>query len=198
MTIKGLLLMFSCAAVLAVPAGAQTDSAAETAKKVHQLSPAIQKKVTERAAALRAHAADATGPMFDRTMKNWTIETADCPLVKSQVKGTGFKGHTVFLAANDDGSFHLQLRTDASGTAIDASGNKYIWIYSELANLDTQDPTVDTPLFTGYAPGTFQLIPLTTSGTGYMVAGYVQVDTPTPINGPLPVTANAPPGCEPI
>ena len=112
MTMKGLLLMFSCAAVLAVPAGAQTDSTAEPGKKGHQLSPALQKKVAERTTALRANAAAPVGPLFDRLSKDWTIETADCSLVKSQVKGTGFKGHTVWVAMNDDGSFHVQIRTE--------------------------------------------------------------------------------------
>jgi hypothetical protein len=196
--INSLLLMLSCAAVLAVPAGAQTDSTATPGRKGHQFSPALRKKVAERSAALRAHAADAVGPLFDTLAKSWTIETADCPLVKSQVKGAGFKGHTVWVTMNDDGSFHLQIRLEASGTAVDAGGNKYIWIYSELANLDTPDPNADTPIVTGYGPGTFQLIPLTTSGAGYMAAGYTQVDTPTPINGMVPVIANAPQGCEPI
>src|SRR5579864_170618 len=97
MTINGLLLMLSCAAVLAVPAGAQTVSTAEPGKKGHQFSPALQKKVAERTAALRAHAADTVGPLFDTSSKSWTIGTADCPLVTSQVQGTGFKGHTVWV-----------------------------------------------------------------------------------------------------
>ena len=116
--------------------------------------------------------------------------------MKSQVKGTGFKGHTVWVAMNDDGSFHIQLHTDASGTAVDASGNKYIWIYNELADLDTPDPNVGPPIVTGYGPGTFQLIPLTTGGAGYMVAGFINVDTPTPLNAVPPTTLTAPQGCE--
>lgn len=198
MRINGLLLMLSCAAVLAMPAGAQTDSSADRGRKGHHLSPALQKKVAERTAALRARGADVVGPLLDSSSKNWTIETADCPLVKSQVKGTGFKGHTVFVTMNNDGSFHVQLRTEASGTAVDASGSKYIWIYSGLATLDTPDPTIDSPIVTGFGPGMFQLIPLTNNGTGYTIAGYVQVDTPTPLNSVLPVTATGPSGCEPI
>jgi hypothetical protein len=199
MRIKGLLLMLSCAAVLAVPAGAQTDSTAEPGKKGHQFSPALQKKVAERTAALHANDAAPVGPLFDHLSKNWTIETADCSLVKSQVKGTGFKGHTVWVSMNDDGSFHLQIRTEASGTAVDASGNKYIWIYNALADLDTPDPNADAPIVTGYGPDTFQLIPLTTGGAGYTAAGYVEADTPTPLNGIVaPVATNAPLGCEPL
>jgi hypothetical protein len=198
MKINGLLLMLSCAAVLAGPAGAQTDSSVEPGQKGHSLSPALQKKVAERAAALRAHAAEAVGPLFDTVSKDWTIDAAACPLVKSQVKLTGFKGHTVWATMNNDGSFHLQIRTEASGTAVDASGNKYIWIYAALANLETPDPTADQPLVTGYSPVTFQLIPLTTNGAGYTAAGYVQADTPTPLNSPFPVTANAPLACAPI
>jgi hypothetical protein len=114
MRIKGLLLMLSCAAVLAVPAGAQTDSTAEPGRKGHQFSPALQKKVAERTAALRANDAAPVGPLLDHSSKNWTIETAACPLVKSQLKGTGFKGHTVWVTMNDDGSFHVQLRTEAA------------------------------------------------------------------------------------
>ena len=198
MRIKGLLLMLNCAAVLAVPAGAQTDSTAEPGKKSHQFSPALQKKVAERAAALRANAAAPVFSLFDHSSNSWTIETAACSLVKSQVKGTGFKGHTVWVTMNDDGSFHVQIRTEASGTAVDAGGNKYIWIYNALAELDTPDPNVDEPIVTGYGPGTFQLIPLTTGGAGYTVAGYIEADTPTPLNSvPAPV-ANAPLGCEPI
>ena len=119
MTIKHLLLTLTCGAVPAVPSGAQTDSTTELGKKGRQFSPALQQKVADRMAALRANAAAPVGPLFDRFSKSWTIETADCSLVKSQVKGTGFKGHTVFLAMNDDGSFHLQIRTEASGTAAD-------------------------------------------------------------------------------
>jgi hypothetical protein len=198
MRIKGLLLMLTCAAILAVPAGAQTDSTAEPGKKGHQFSAALRKKVAERTAALRANDAVPVGPMFDRLSKSWTIETAACSLVKSQVKGTGFKGHTTWVSMNDDGSFHVQIRTEASGTAVEASGNNYIWIYNELADLDTPDPNADAPLVTGYGSGTFQLIPLTTGGAGYTAAHYLQLDTPTPLNGVLPVTANAPPGCEPL
>jgi hypothetical protein len=198
MRIKGLLLMLSCAAVLAVPAGAQTDSTAEPGKKGHQFSPALQKKVAERTAALRAHDAAPVGPMFDHFSKSWTIETAACSLVKSQVKGTGFKGHTTWVTMNDDGTFHVQIRTEASGTAVEASGNKYIWIYNELADVDTPDPNADVPLVTGYGSGTFQLIPLTTGGAGYTVANYLQLDTPTPLNGIMTPVTNAPLGCEPI
>jgi len=198
MRIKGLLLILNCAAILAAPAGAQTDSTAEPGKKGRQFSPALQKKVAERTAALRANAAAPVGPLFDHNSKSWTIETADCSLVKSQMKGTGFKGHTTWVTMNDDGSFHVQIRTEASGTAVDASGNKYIWIYNALAELDTLDPSVDEPIVTGYSPGTFQLIPLTTGGAGYTAAGYIEADTPTPLNVvPAPV-ANAPLGCEPI
>jgi hypothetical protein len=195
---KGLLLMLSCAAVLAVPAGAQTDSTAEPGKKGHQFSPALQKKVAERMAALRANAAAPMGPLFDHNSKSWTIETADCSLVQSQVKGTGFKGHTTWVTMNDNGLFHVQIRTEASGTAVDAGGNNYIWIYNALAELDTPDPTVDAPLVIGYGPGTFQLIPLTTGGAGYTALGYFEADTPTPLNSVPPGTSNAPLGCEPI
>jgi hypothetical protein len=198
MRIKGLLLMLNCAAVLAVPAGAQTDSTAEPGKKGHQFSPALQKKVAERTAALRANAAAPVGPLFDHNSKSWTIETADCSLVKSQVKGTGFKGHTTWVTMNDDGTFHVQIRTEASGTAVDAGGNNYIWIYNALADLDTPDPNADAPIVTGDGHDTFQLIPLTTGGAGYMVADYFEADTPTPLNGVPPVTANAPLGCEPL
>jgi hypothetical protein len=198
MRIKGLLLMLNCAAVLAVPAGAQTDSTEEPGTKGQQFSPALRKKVAERTAAMRANDAAPVGPMFDRLSKNWTIETADCPLVKSQVKGTGFKGHTVWVTMNDDGSFHVQIRTEASGTAVDASGNNYIWIYNGLADLDTPDPNADAPIVTGHGPDTFQLIPLTTDGAGYMVAQYLKVDTPTPVNSIGTPVANAPLGCEPL
>ena len=156
MRIKGLLLMLNCAAVLAVPAGAQTDSTAEPGKRGHQFSPALQKKVAERTAALRTNAAAPVGPLFDQNSKSWTIETAACSLVTSQVKGTGFKGHTTWVTMNDDGSFHVQIRTEASGTAVEASGNKYIWIYNALADLDTLDPNADAVIVTGYGHDTFQ------------------------------------------
>lgn len=198
MRIKGLLLMLSCGAVLAVPSGAQTDSTTEPGKKGHQFSPALQKKVAERTAALLANAAAPVGPLSDRLSKNWTIETADCSLVTSQVKGTGYKGHTVWVTMNDDGSFHVQIRTEASGTAVDASGNKYIWILNSLAELDTPDPNADAPIVTGYGPDTFQLIPLTTDVAGYMVAQYLNVDTPTPVNAIGRGVSNAPLGCEPL
>jgi hypothetical protein len=199
MRIKGLLLMLSCAAVLAVPASGQTDLTADLGKKGHQFSLALQKKVAERTAALRANAAAPVGPMFDHFAKNWTIESADCSLVQSQVKGTGFKGHTVWVSMNDDGSYHVQIRTEASGTAVDASGNKYIWTYNALAELDTPDPNAGAPIVTGYGPDTFQLIPLTTDGTGYLLAEYLQVDTPTPLNAIVTLPAsNAPLGCEPL
>jgi hypothetical protein len=161
----------------------------------------LQKKIAERTAALRVRAADSAGPLFDHNSKSWTIETADCPLVKSQVKGTGFKAHTVFLGVNDDGSYHIQLRTEASGTAVDAGGGKYIWNYSSVAELDTADPTVDSPVVTGYAPGLFQLIPVGTGGAGLTVATYLQSDTPTPLNSPAlgaAEVATAPAACEPL
>ena len=198
MRITVLLLMLTCATLLAVPAGAQTDPRAELAKKGRQFSPALRKKMAERTAALRTDASTPIGPMFDRETVTWTIETAACSLVNSQVKGTGFKGHTVWATLNGDGSFHIQLRTEASGTAVDAGGNKYIWIYNELAELDTPDPNADTPVVTGYDPGTFQLFPLTTAGAGYTAAGFIELDTPTPLDSVLPVTSNAPPGCEPL
>ena len=198
MRIKSLLLILSCAAVLALPAGAQTDSTAEPGRTGRQFSPALQKKMAERTAALRANDAAPVGPIVDHTSKSWTIETSDCSLVKSQVKGTGFKGHTTWVTMNGDGSFHAQIRTEASGTAVDAGGSKYIWIYNEVAEVDTPDPNTDVVLVTGYGSGTFQLIPLTTGGAGYTEAHYIQLDTPAPLNGIVPVTSNAPLGCEPL
>jgi hypothetical protein len=198
MTTNGLLMISSFAAALAASASAQTISTAEPVKHRHQLSPALQKKVADRAAALRAHAADAVGPLFDQTSKSWTIETADCPLAKAQLKGTGMKGHTVWVAQNDDGTFHVQIRTEASGTAVDANGNKYIWIDSEVANVDTPDPTADNPIVTGYGPGTFQLIPTTSGATGYTVVGVIQADTPTPLSGVVPIATSAPLACDPL
>ena len=190
MTIKGLSLILTCAALVAVPAGAQTDSSAQPGKKGLQFSPALQKKVAQRMAALRADPAAPVGPLFDRFQKNWTIETADCSLVKSQLKGSGLKKHTVWVTVNDDASFHVEIRTEASGTALEESGNQYIWIYNEVADLDTLDPNADPSVVTGSATGTFQLIPLTSNGTGYLAAQYLRGDTPTPLNAsrcsPLP------------
>ena len=172
---------------------------AEPGRKGLQLSPALRKRVAERTAALRANAAAPVGPLFDHLSKNWTIETADCPLVKSQVKGTGFKGHTAWVVMNDDGSFHLQIRTEASGTAVDAGGARYIWIYNALADLDTADPNADAPIVTGYGPNTFQLIPLGSDGAGYTLAQFLRVDTPAPLNAIVtPVTSSAPLGCAPL
>jgi len=193
-----LLLLLTCTFVLAVPAGAQTDAVGGSVKNGHQLSPALLKKVAARTAALRANAADAVGPMFDRLSRGWTIETADCSLVKSQVKLTGSKGHTVWVTMNDDGSFHIQIRTEASGTAADAGGNNYIWIYNAVADLDTPDPNADVPIVTGSSPGTFQLIPITTGGASYTAVQYLKVDTPTPLNANLTGVSNVPLGCEPI
>lgn len=198
MRIKALLLMWNCAALLVVPAGAQTDPRAEPARKSLQFSTALRKKVAERTAALRADAAAPVGPMFDRESVSWTIDTAACSLVNSQVKGTGFKGHTVWLTMNDDGSFHVQIREEASGTAVDANGNKYIWTYSGLAELDTPDPNAGTPMVTGYGPDTFQLFPLTAGGASYTAAGFLEVDTPTPLNGIVTPLSNIPSGCEPL
>ena len=190
-------MILSCAAVLS-PASAQTGAGVEAGKTGRQWSPALRKKVAERMVALRAQASAPVEPMFDHFAKSWTIESSDCSLVKSQVKGTGFKGHTVWVTMNDDGTFHLQIRTEASGTAVDAGGNKLLWTYNAVAELDTPDPTADTPIVTGSGPSTFQLIPLSADGTGYTATGYVQADTPTPIDSKLPVISNAPVGCEPF
>src|SRR5260370_33269966 len=133
MGIKGLLLILNCAAILAVPTVAQTDSTTEPGKRGHQFSPALQKKVAERTAALRANDAAPVGPIFDHFSKSWTIETAACSLVKSQAKGTGVKRHTVWGTMNDDGSFHVQIRTEASGTSVDADRNQYTNMHNELA-----------------------------------------------------------------
>jgi hypothetical protein len=199
MTIKDWMLISTCAALLSMPAGAQTDSAASPGKKDHQFSAAMQKKVAQRLAALRADSAAPVGPLFDRLQKSWTIEAADCSLVKSQLKGTGLKKHTVWITVNDDASFHAEIRTEASGTASEASGNQYIWIYNEIADLDTLDPNVDQPVVTGSSTGTFQLIPLTSDGTGYLAAQYLKADTPTPLNGIVaPVASSAPLGCQPL
>ena len=67
MRIEGLLMMLSCAAVLAVPAGAQTDSTAEPGKKGHQFSPALQKKVAER---------DGSAALSERRRAGWTVVRA--------------------------------------------------------------------------------------------------------------------------
>ena len=199
MGIKSLLVTLIFAAAMAVPAGAETGSTAKPAERMRQLSPALRKKLAERAAALRADAAAPTGPSFDRQAVNWTIDTPSCSLVKSQVQGAGFKGHTAWLTMNDDGSFHAQIRTEASGTAVDASGNNYIWIYNDLAELDSPDPNANPPMVTGYGPDTFQLIPLTAAGgAGYTVTGFLQVTTPMPFNSIGPPLVNAPPGCLPL
>jgi len=199
MTMKGLSLILSCVAIVAVPAGAQTDSKTQPARKGVQFSPALQKKVAQRMVALRADPAAPVGPLFDRLQKDWTIETADCSLVKSQLKGTGLKKHTVWLTVNDDASFHVEIRTEASGTALEESGNQYIWIYNQVADLDTLDPNADPPIVTGSATTTFQLIPLTSDGTGYLAAQYLKGDTPTPLNAiGAPTASSTPLGCQPL
>jgi len=199
MTIKGLLLILTGTALLAVPAGAQTQSTPQPGKKGHELSSALRKKVAQRMAALRADAAAPVGPLFDRLQKDWTIETADCSLVKSQLKGTGLKKHTVWVSMNDDGSFHVEIRTEASGTASEQSGSQYIWIFNSVADLDTLDPNADVPIVTGSGTTTFQLIPLTSDGTGYLAAQYLKGDTPTPLNAiGAPMASSTPLGCQPL
>ncbi|MBI4905362.1 MAG: hypothetical protein HY820_17135 [Acidobacteria bacterium] len=202
MRVNSLFLTLIGVACSTVPAGAQTRDIDMPADRGLQLSPSLQMKLAERMAQLRVRGADTMGPFVDRVARDWTIEASDCSLVKSQVKLTGVKKNTAWSSANDDGSFKLDLRREASGTAVDAGGNKYMWIFNENLDLDISDsnPSETTKITGGYALTTFQLIALTPAGSGYTAAGYLRVETPTTFAAPppAPVAATAPPRCSPI
>lgn len=205
MKIQSIVLFTICAAGLALPSAAQvtiTDHNRPAGKARH-LSPSLQKKIQDRIATMRSLAADEPagpiGPIIDREPAEWTIETKDCSLLKSQLKGTGFIKDTVFVMMNDDGTFHVDDRQEASGTAVDAAGNKYVWIYNSLGDVDTTnpDPTSGAP-FTLVGPDTFQLIPATTAGSSYMMAQFFNLKVDKPGTEIIPQVANAPLGCDPL
>jgi hypothetical protein len=186
-------------AAATLPILAQTQE--RDADRGYRLSLTLQKKVAERLAQSPFPAAgDVTGPIVDRVTRDWTMEAADCSLVKAQVKFTGVKRNTLYLTPNGDGTYYFELHRDASGTAADATGNKYVFLYNQVLALDITEPGLtETAKATGTATDTLQLIPLTSAGTGYSLAAYLKVDTPTLVSGPLPApTSTGPLGCNPF
>jgi len=186
-------------AAATLPILAQTQE--READRGHRLSPTLQKKVAEPLAQLPFRAAgDVTGPIVDRVARDWTVESADCSLVKAQVKFTGVKRNTVYLTPNGDGTYYFELHRDASGTAADATGNKYVFLYNQVLALDITEPDLtETTKLTGTATDTLQLIPLTSAGAVYSLVEYLKVDTPTLFSGPLPApTSTGPLGCNPF
>ena len=196
MTRKGLFII--AIGITIVPTNAQTTE--PDTDRGHHLAPALQKKLAERLAATPYRAAgEAMGPLVDRVSRDWTLEAANCSLIKSQVKFTGVKRNTLWLTPNTDGTFYFELHRDLSGTATDANGNKYVWLYNESLDLDMTEPGLtDTTKITGSATDTLQLIPLTTTGTGFTLTQYLKVDTPTLLNNIPPPTSTGPVGCNPF
>ena len=200
MSRKGLFVIVIGVVAATAPSWAQTPEI--DTDKGHHLSPALQKRLNERFAQSQFRAAgEVTGPLVDRVSREWTIEAADCSLVKSQIKFSGVKKNTVWLTPNSDGlTYYLNLRREASGTAVDATGNKYVWVYNQNLDLDLNQPDLtETTKFTGSGADTLQLIALTPAGTGFNLLQFSKIDTPTLLGTfTPPLASNTPLGCNPF
>ena len=105
----------------------------------------------------------------------WTLTPAACPLLSSELTGSGNGRTTVSLARNDDGSFNYKTNDEVSGTATDKNNRRYIFFYTQNVYVDSGSGFAITPPFPFPGPrppynlhGTdvFQLIPVD-GGTAY-------------------------------
>ena len=120
-----------------------------------------------------------TGPVtvVIRQPSDWTLTTKACPALKSDLKGSGEDKITVTITPNDDGSYLIETLDSITGTASDAAGNAYVFVYNNTITIDsypafTLEPPV--PPFEFHGPDTFQLIGSATA-PGYTIGQYFRL-----------------------
>ena len=185
--------------LLAVSLSALVASAAlanERPRKPH-FSPSMTAKISRAAAYMRTQGAE-TETLVEREPAQFTIEPKDCSAVKTKITGKGIKKSTYIISMSENGMFHFDVREEASGTADDTMGNRYIWTYGSNVEFDSKTVPQPTPPFDLVGPDTFQLIPVTAGkGDAYAMIQYFRGtfagDAP-----PIPVATTHPAACDPL
>jgi hypothetical protein len=97
----------------------------------------------------------------------WTLRRSVCPLLASDVTGTGQGRTTITLVRNPDSTFNYKIADEVIGTATDGNNRRYIFMYSNNSFVDsgTGIPRPKLP-HNVYGTDVFQLIPVD-GGTGY-------------------------------
>jgi hypothetical protein len=100
----------------------------------------------------------------------WTLDGATCSLVKSKLTATGTGKTTTTALQNRDGSVNIETVDEVTGTATDAKGNQFIFLYKITTAYDTSSifPSASSAQpFVG--PDNFQLIATSPGAQGYTV-----------------------------
>jgi hypothetical protein len=95
----------------------------------------------------------------------WTMRTTVCPLITSDVTGSGQGRTTVTLVRNADGTFNYKIADEVSGPATDGNNKHYIFLYTNTSFVDSGIPRQRAP-YNVYGTDYFQLIP-TDGGAAY-------------------------------
>src|SRR5215467_11315916 len=92
---------------------------------------------------------------------NWTLTTTACPLLTTNITGSGMGRKTITLVRNPQGTFNYKINQEVSGTATDANSHHYIFLYVNTAFVDsgTGFPLPQAPYDT-YGTDEFRLIPV--------------------------------------
>ena len=182
----------------------QTDTAAikgiHKEKAVRRAQEAIRKAVHARLSAPDVSITAGPISVVIRQPSQWTLTTKTCPSLKSDLSGTGEDKTTVSISPNPDGTYLIEAIDEVTGTASDAGGNSYVFLYTNVSTIDSY-PTLTlqepVPPFVFHGPDTFQL--LGSSSPGYTVAQYfrLQVNADGSVND-MGSGASANPNCDPI
>jgi len=97
----------------------------------------------------------------------WTMTTAHCSLLQSDLKGSG-RGHkTVTLLRNPHGTFNYKINDEVIGTATDKNNHHYIFFYVNNSFVDSGIGfPLPQPPYTVSGTDEFRLIPVD-GGTAY-------------------------------
>lgn len=205
------------ATIFAAAAVAQTDglnSTPLTETERHELTVRRQQALTGRASRIinrltaQGDAADAPAPnpfsnilvqQIQRRPVTWTLDGATCSMVASKITANGNGKTTVTALQNRDGSINVETLDEVTGTAQDAKGNQYIFLYKFTQVYDTAALFPGPSSYSFTAPDVFELIPTTPGGKGFKINIYfkLRVNADGSFDD-LGTIADQDPNCDPI
>jgi len=185
-------------------------SSEESAKHQAELrQKALENKVTRIHKRMQEAADDGLEPtpftnilvtQISRRPVTWTLDSKTCSLVKSTLTANGQGKTTVTALQNRDGSIHFDILDVVTGTATDAKGNEYIFLYRIDQEYDSSAIFPTTAAYTFLAPDNFQLIPASPGGqAGFTVDIYFNAKIGADGSfTDLGTIASQDPNCDPI
>jgi hypothetical protein len=136
---------------------------------------------------------------IQRRPVTWTLDGATCSLVTSAITATGQGKTTVTALQNRDGSINVETLDEVSGTAKDAKGNEYIFLYKFTEVYDTASLFPGPTTYSFTAPDVFELIPTSPGGQGFKINIYFKLKVNADGSfSDLGTTASQDPNCDPI